>query len=99
MGEWVEPDAGARCACDDGVVRTWSQLVAGLEPEDYPASGAMCRDLLWAFGTVSARGGQGARLGARSGRRNGADGPRRASMRQWLPRWAAEYCPYEPLRL
>lgn len=55
MGEWAEPDAGARYVCDDGVVRTWSQMTASLEPEDYPASEAMCRDLLWAFGAVPAR--------------------------------------------
>lgn len=53
MGERVEPDAGARGVCDDGVIRTWSQMTAGLAPEDYPASEAMCRDLLWAFGAVA----------------------------------------------
>lgn len=53
MGERIEPAADARFLCDSGVVLTWAQMTADLEPEFYPASEAMCRDLLWAFGAVA----------------------------------------------
>lgn len=54
MGKWIEPAADARYACDGGRVLTWAQMTANLEPEFYPASEAMYRDLLWAFGAVPA---------------------------------------------
>ena len=53
MGEWVEPAADARFLCDNGVVLTWAQMTEHLEPEFYPASEAMYRDLLWAFGAMA----------------------------------------------
>ncbi len=47
---WKEPAMDTRYLCDDGVVRTWGELVGGLEADVYPSRQIDYEDLMWAFG-------------------------------------------------
>ena len=51
-GNWIEPRKNEQFLCDDGVVRTWSELVSNIKDDVYPATSAECAMLLLCFGAV-----------------------------------------------
>lgn len=47
---WKEPVKDTRFLCDDGVVRTWSELVENIEEDVYPCCQGDYDTLLWCYG-------------------------------------------------
>ena len=47
---WSALGDGVRFMCDDGVVRTWGELTANLEPDVYPSSEEDYDTLMFCFG-------------------------------------------------
>lgn len=47
---WKEPAKDARFLCDDGVVRTWGELVENIEEDVYPCCQGDYDTLLWCYG-------------------------------------------------
>ncbi len=47
--EWKEPAADTRFMCGDGVVRTWGELVAGIDTDIYPICEGDYTLLLWCY--------------------------------------------------
>ena len=47
---WKEPAKDARFLCDDGVVRTWGELVENVEEDVYPCCQGDYDTLLWCYG-------------------------------------------------
>ncbi|MGO5177488.1 MULTISPECIES: hypothetical protein [unclassified Collinsella] len=48
--KWSEPKPDEAYRCDDGKVRTWTELTAGLDPDSYPKDEKDYELLLWSFG-------------------------------------------------
>ena len=48
--KWVEPEKDARFLCDDGVVRTWGELVKDMDADVYPQDERDYDLLMFCFG-------------------------------------------------
>lgn len=49
---WAEPSKEAKYLCDDNVVRTWGQIVDGLDAAIYPSCRNDYEMLLWFLGAM-----------------------------------------------